>query len=245
MIVGSGLLAKAFSPKYSNRNDVCIYAAGVSNSGCVDLREFSRERERLEKALKQRNGLFVYFGTCSVSDPEMLNMPYVQHKLCMENLVMEQSECLIIRCPQLAGLTNNPHTLLNFLYSRISRGESFHLWSKATRNIIDVADIVLVGSTVIDQRLFNDCVINIASPKNYTLIEIVKEMELSLGKRAIFDYLDCGQDYEIDVCAVLPLYKLIGLNFGEDYLKKVIEKYYHVDESLFSGRYEVELKHDF
>ena len=63
MIIGSGLLAKAFVSGYSHRDDVCIYAAGVSNSGCTDEREFERERIRLADALSAARsaGVFVYF----------------------------------------------------------------------------------------------------------------------------------------------------------------------------------------
>ena len=74
MLIGSGLLAQAFFSVYSQRDDVCIYAAGVSNSACTDTHEFSRERERLSDALQLAKQVecFVYFGTCSVGDPEAL-----------------------------------------------------------------------------------------------------------------------------------------------------------------------------
>ena len=69
MIIGSGLLAHAFSSAFLQRKDVCIYAAGVSNSSCTDAREFAREHQRLEQALRQAIHVdaFVYFGTCSVA----------------------------------------------------------------------------------------------------------------------------------------------------------------------------------
>ena len=86
MIIGSGLLARAFTPAFLNRDEVCIYAAGVSNSNCTDAREFEREHQRLGDALQQSKDLdaFVYFGSCSVFDPHAQKTPYVQHKLMME-----------------------------------------------------------------------------------------------------------------------------------------------------------------
>ena len=78
MIIGSGLLAKAFTNKFSQRDDICIYAAGVSNSACSDEREFARERQLLNEALQTKAGevdAFVYFGTCSVGDPDTQNTP--------------------------------------------------------------------------------------------------------------------------------------------------------------------------
>ena len=93
--------------------------------------------------------VFVYFGTCSVADPEVRHTAYVQHKLAMEQMVSAHSRNLILRLPQVAGKTPNPHTLLNFLYGRIARSESFNLWSKARRNIIDVADVTAIAEQLI------------------------------------------------------------------------------------------------
>ena len=151
MLIGSGLLANAFSADFLHREDVCIYAAGVSNSSCTNAHEFVRERQRLVEALRQTRHVdaFVYFGTCSVADPEVRDMPYVQHKLAMERMVSRHPRSLILRLPQVAGKTPNPHTLLNYLYARISRSESFQLWSKAKRNIIDVSDVAVITQHLI------------------------------------------------------------------------------------------------
>ncbi|MGZ5106606.1 MAG: hypothetical protein ACXWBR_20335, partial [Usitatibacter sp.] len=68
MVVGSGLIARAFiGAGGDSLADTCFYAAGVSNSGCRDEREFLRERGRLERAMAEVAGgeRFVYFSTCS------------------------------------------------------------------------------------------------------------------------------------------------------------------------------------
>jgi len=89
MIIGTGLIANGFKSAYTHREDVCIYRAGVSNSLCTDVREFDRERKRLYLALNNsmHTDCFVYFSTCSVSDPEIQHSAYVLHKLAMEQLV--------------------------------------------------------------------------------------------------------------------------------------------------------------
>lgn len=224
MIVGSGLLARAFYPLYFNRADVCIYAAGVSNSNCANKKEFDREKERLQSTLNQcpKGLLFVYFGTCSFYDPEMLNSHYVKHKMAMECLVQTSQNYLIFRLPQVAGRTPNPHTLLNYLFARISRSESFNLWIKAKRNIIDIDDIVLIANRIIEKNLFKNKFINIANPINYKMTEIVKVMEAVVGKKAIFEVLERGSEYLIDVDSV----SLAGVDFDEHYLSKLITKYY-------------------
>jgi nucleoside-diphosphate-sugar epimerase len=148
MIIGSGLLARSFAAEFSKRSDVLIYAAGVSNSGCKDPGEFARERLRRTNALAQTKPevTFVDFGTCSAVDPQTRHSPYVQHKIAMEQLSFSHPRHLIIRLPQIAGKSPNPHARLNYLYARISRSESFELWLKAKRNIIDVDDVVTIAS---------------------------------------------------------------------------------------------------
>lgn len=228
MLIGSGLLAQAFAIPFSQRNDVCIYAAGVSNSSCIDAQEFERERQLLSATLKQTKpvGFFVYFGTCSVVDPEALNTPYVQHKLAMEQLVVAHPHHLILRLPQVAGKTPNPHTLLNFLYARISRSEVFNLWSKAKRNIIDIDDVAAIAGQFIADDSVQSVTLNIANPISYSMIDIVGAMERAVGKRAIYYLVERDSEYTIDTSAILPVFESAGVEFGSDYLEKVMVKYY-------------------
>jgi len=228
MIIGSGLLARAFAPTFSDRGDVCIYAAGVSNSGCTDTNEFERERKRLADALQRAKEVdsFVYFGTCSVSDPESQNTPYVLHKLAMEQLVSAHTSHLILRLPQVAGKTPNPHTLLNYLYARISRSESFRLWSKAKRNIIDVDDVAAISRQLLARNNLRKVTFNIANTTSYTMIEIVHAMENAVGKRAVYEVIERGSGYLIDIHKTLPLMDEAGVKFDHDYLERAISKYY-------------------
>lgn len=228
MIIGSGLLAQAFAPVFSQREDVCIYAAGVSNSGCTDKHEFARERQRLADALQQARhvDVFVYFGTCSVADPEAKNTPYVQHKLAMEQLASAHPRHLILRLPQVAGKTPNPHTLLNFLYARIARSEAFSLWRNARRNIIDADDMAATTGQLIADNTARNIMLNIANPVSYPMADIVGAMEHAVGKRAIYDVVERGSEYPIDTCAILPILDKAAVKFGDGYLDRVINKYY-------------------
>src|SRR6185437_5053251 len=142
MIVGSGLLARAFERRAGLLEGVCVYAAGVSNSACTDRTEFEHDRARLQRVMASLpdDMRLVYFSTCSICDPWARESPYAQHKLEVEEIVRGRRGHLIVRLPQLAGSTPNPHTLLNYLYNRIVRSERFDLSQHATRNIIDVAD---------------------------------------------------------------------------------------------------------
>jgi nucleoside-diphosphate-sugar epimerase len=228
MIIGSGLIARAFSGKFSQREDVCIYAAGVSNSRCTDKSEFGRERQRLESALQQAKHVdaFVYFGTCSVADPEAQDTPYVQHKLAMEQLASAHPQNLIFRLPQVVGNTPNPHTLLNFLYARISRSESFELWGGAKRNIIDVVDMAAIAEQFIADSSARNMTVNIANVVNCPMADIVGAMERAVGKPAVYRTVERGSGYSIDTRVIYPVLEKAGIKFGNDYLEKVIGKYY-------------------
>lgn len=228
MIVGSGLLARAFGSAYSDRPDICVYAAGVSNSNCDDTREFLRERRRVGEALSQYRHVdaFVYFGTCSSYDPEISGRPYVRHKLAMEAMVREHPRHLVLRLPQIAGKTPNPHTLLNYLYARISRSEAFNIWGGAKRNIIDVDDVVAIARQLIANGAVRNATVNIANPVNYSVPDIVEALSGVVGKRAIFEVVNRGSDYLIDTGAMQPALAGSGVEFGRDYLRRVIAKYY-------------------
>jgi hypothetical protein len=64
--------------------------------------------------------------------------------------------------------------------------------------------------------------VNIANPINYKITEIVEAMETVIGKKAIFEVIDRGTDYLIDTINSTSE----DLYFHDDYLKKLMIKYY-------------------
>jgi hypothetical protein len=229
MVVGSGLIAKAFIRVGANAFvGNCFYAAGVSNSGCNDEREFRRERERFDAVMAgcHASDRIVYFSTCSIEDPSAQDSEYVKHKIQMENRVRSRARYLILRLPQVAGKTPNPHTLLNYLHARIVRSERFNIWSGATRNIIDVDDVVKITLDLITREGANAETVNIASTRSIRMLDIVHAMERVLGTRAVFDILDKGSMVPIDTGRILSSIRRCGLIFGDAYIGGIIEKYY-------------------
>ena len=228
MIVGTGLIARAFATHQDALAGTCVYAAGVSNSSCNDPREFERERQRLLAAIADctADRLFLYFSTCSINDPAAQGSVYVLHKKAMEGLVAERKRHLIFRLPQLAGATPNPHTLLNYLYARIVRSERFAIWSGASRNIIDVDDVARVVTDLVVAENACDEIINIANSENSSIFDIVSAMEAVLGRRAIFDIIDRGADYTIATDRIQASLHRCRLSFSGDYLHRTIQKYY-------------------
>lgn len=102
MIIGSGQLAKVFA-KSQIKDDVCIFASGVSNSSCTDEKQFEREKNLLVDTLKKNSDKkFVYFSSCALSAIEYPKNDYYKHKVNMEDIIKEHSNnYYIFRVPQL------------------------------------------------------------------------------------------------------------------------------------------------
>lgn len=228
MIIGSGLLAKAFTVRLPPKADWWIYAAGVSNSGCNDRDEFMREHARLSDAIRAgaHADAFVYFSTCSVMDPNARNSTYVRHKLDMERLTSGHPRFIVVSLPQIAGTTSNPHTLLNYLYARVSRSEKFVIWKNATRNIIDVDDVSSIVFQVLKDSRMRRLAINVANPISHPIAEIVAMMERTTGKAAITEEIDAGAAYAIDTSRIRPIAAKLGLSFDSAYVSRAMQKYY-------------------
>ena len=227
MIIGNGLMARVFAGTLSASTDVVIHAAGVSNSQCRDTREFRRETALLTQTLAAhaRADCLVYFSTCSVLDPSAATMPYVQHKLAMEAMVRAHPGHLVLRLPQIAGRTPNPHTLLNYLHARIARGERFTVWRHARRNVIDCDDVRLLACALIEDGM-RGATVNIAAPESHEMTTIVATMERVIDGHAVFDLADEGADYPIDIDPIRRLFDRCELAFGRIYLESIIRKYY-------------------
>jgi len=225
MIVGNGLIAKAFHEDYANRDDVLIFASGVSNSSNTDPKEFFREKALLESFLSEQKKI-IYFSTYSIADPSLADSSYILHKLEMEGLVKAANDYLIFRLPQVAGKTDNPNTLLNFLCHKIKNQEPLEVFSNATRNIIDVDDIQKIASYIIDKNLMKNNILNICSPQKSFVLDIVKIFEDILHKKANYKLINKGENFDIDVKFSTEIAKKLNILFHTDYLRDVISKYY-------------------
>lgn len=226
MIIGSGLIASAFSRHADKLAHACLYAAGVSNSSCRVDSEFVRERQRLQTAITHAGSrLLIYFSTCSIEDPWSQTSPYIAHKREMEVLVRQHRRFLIVRLPQVAGRTPNPHTLLNHLYARISRSEQFELWTRAKRNIIDVDDVACLVMELLSEGAAAET-INVANPVNTSTLDIVRAFEHVTRRIAVCHALDLGGEYMIDVARIQTAIQRCDIRFDETYLLRTLTKYY-------------------
>ena len=143
----------------------------------------------------------------------------------MESLVRDHPSHLILRLPQVAGRTPNPHTLLNFIYARIVRGERFAVWRNARRNIIDCEDVRAIGTSAIDAGI-RSATVNVANTRDYEMTYVVETMERVVHGHAVYDLIDRGSSYPIDLARIRPLLASTGVIFGPEYLERVMRKYY-------------------
>lgn len=227
MIIGNGMVAKGFQA-YEKDNDVLVFASGVSNSANMDETQFLREKVLLQKIIQEHpKKKLVYFSTCSVYDVSLRSSPYVLHKLEMEAMIEQYHDHFaIFRVSNIAGKTENPHTVLNYFYTHIRDGLHFYLWKNAARNIIGMDDIFTICNVIIKENLFENDIINVANPVNYPVTEIVQAIEIYLGKKGDYTIIDKGDSPLINLSKMKSLPDTCQIEFGAHYLEKLFQKYF-------------------
>lgn len=228
MIVGDGMLARAFRPAFGEDRDVLVFASGVANSCETDVAAFVRETALLERACASavNDPLIVYFSTCSIEDPERGGSPYILHKLAMERQVQDAKRFLVLRLSQAVGHTRNPFTLANFLHTRIGGGRRFPVWQNAWRNLIDVDHVASIAEAMVREHGFVNRTVDIANPTPVRVLDLVAAFERLLGVQAKFDPVDRGTRVEIDARESAAIAASLGIDFGGEYLMQTLAKYY-------------------
>jgi nucleoside-diphosphate-sugar epimerase len=224
MVVGHGLLARAFSA-YADDDRFVIFASGVANSLETDAASFAREHKLFAGvASRLGRGCLVYFSTLSVLEPGPFSA-YVEHKLAMEDEVRRLPSHLVVRLPQVVGRSDNPATLVNFLVHRILSGTEFDLWVDARRNLIDVEDVVKIVGHILEAGSIRNDTVEIASPFNLRAEDLVHMIERILGKRAVARKVHAGHAPTIDISRLSPLFAASAVHFPPEYVERVLRKY--------------------
>jgi len=220
------MMARAFSA-FRDRSDIVIYASGVSNSLETDPPAFARERDLLVKTRAAHpRALLVYFGTCSVHDPERRDTPYVLHKLAMEDLLASAGgPWLVLRVPLAIGRNPGSRTLAQYLYERILSGQPFEVWEGAGRFPIDVDDLVRIGSRFIGDPAMWNRRINVAL-RAFPVLEFVRILEGIAGRKANYALVPKGEQFRLDCPEVLQIAGDLRLDLGDRYLERVLRKYF-------------------
>ena len=226
MIIGNGQLAKAFQKAHLKEN-ICIFASGVSNSSCTDERQFEREKNLLIDTLKNNSDKkFVYFSSCALSAIEYPKNDYYKHKANMEDIIKEHSNnYYIFRVPQLFGDLILHKTLINFIYKAIEHNHKFNIYDEAYRYVIEINDVRKLVENYLDN---NGCItIDLANPYRYKVLDIVQIFEKLLAKKAYYEVIQKEDKYTLDLTSLEKFVKekKIDIDFGKEYLiKKLREK---------------------
>lgn len=131
-IIGHGDIASVLN----DRDGALFFASGVSNSSCSDHIQFHRERLMLQDQDKR----LCCFYFSSIFAP-LKDTPYFRHKLTMEAIVLSQfKNCNIIRLGNITFGTN-PHTFINYIKDRISKGLEVKIKNEY-RYVIDVTTLL-------------------------------------------------------------------------------------------------------
>ncbi|MDB5242827.1 MAG: hypothetical protein JWP57_3452 [Spirosoma sp.] len=229
MVVGNGMIARRFI-EFAERSDVVIFASGVSNSKETHPEPFARERQLVDKTLRETRGsLFVYFSTASVEDPTEKGSPYVTHKLKLEQLIRNQAaNHLLVRASNVVGGPGNPHTILNFFVNRILRNEPFTIWQHATRNLIDLDDVYRVVTDYIAKPAGWNQTILVANPYSISPLALVQAIETHTGQRAQYELVDKGIPFALSADSLSDQLQVTAGSYWqpERYVAHLLKKYY-------------------
>jgi nucleoside-diphosphate-sugar epimerase len=142
MIIGNGLIATTINNSFLDHINLCIFAAGVSNSSETNESEFQREFDLLKKVLAENTTKkFIYFSTVSI-DVKKIPTPYTTHKLNMEKYIEENTtNYLILRLPNVVGNSTNPNQLVNYFYNSLINDTPITINKNYIRYLLDVEDI--------------------------------------------------------------------------------------------------------
>ena len=221
-IVGTGFIANKFKKylKFIQKNKITIYAAGISNSLDVNKKNLNNELLRFTKFVNLNKKKLIYISTYSVNDNSRKKRPYVKNKIIIENIIKKIcSRYLIIRLPEIVGKNKNPHTLTNFFYDNIIKGKSFTIFKNSRRNLLDIDDAIKNSIKLIKANKENKKIMNLLNKKFYTPLQIVKNFETILQKKAIYTF-------KINKANKFNLKNNYFVQSKKDYLLKILKKNY-------------------
>tara|TARA_B100001250_G_scaffold255551_1_gene219958 strand:+ start:371 stop:1111 length:741 start_codon:yes stop_codon:yes gene_type:complete len=228
VVIGAGFIAKNFFNTFRKEN-ILIFASGVSNSKTNNKKNFIREFKKLKKIRKKySNKKIIYFSTCSISDKSRNKNAYQLHKKKVEKFIKKNFiRYLIFRLPEVIGKNKNKYTLTNFIYNRIISKKNIYTSNTVFRNILDIDDIKKVVIYYIKKKI-NKKTIIIANLKMYSGLYIVKTFEKILNKKAkiILDNKLKNKTFNLNVSGLKNIYKVLNIKINNKYLPNKIRKYY-------------------
>ncbi len=221
-IIGSGFIAKKFKKylKFIKKNEITIYAAGISNSLEKNNKNFTKEVNRFKKFCKENQKKVIYISTYSIGDFLRAKKKYVKNKIKIENMIKKKCpNYLIIRLPEIVGQNKNPNSLTNFFFNKIKSDQSFDLFKKTKRNLLDVDDALENCIKIIRRNMNKNKTVNLLNNKFYSPSQIINILQNILNKKAIYEKKIIKKN-------TLRLKNIFFVKTNKNYLKKILIKYY-------------------
>jgi hypothetical protein len=113
MIVGKGSIAKVLK----DRNDLIFFASGVSNSSCIDEKEYDREFNLLKTIPIDQH--IVYFSNLGIYYKKDR---YTQHKINIEEYIRNNFKSYTIVRIEVCEWVTTSNTILNVFKKQLSQG---------------------------------------------------------------------------------------------------------------------------
>jgi hypothetical protein len=113
MIIGNGSIASVLP----NREDLVFFASGVSNSSCIDEKEYEREFNLLKTVPIDQH--IVYFSNLGIYYKKDR---YTQHKIDIEEYIRTNYYSYTIVRIEVCEWVKTPNTILNFFKRQLNEG---------------------------------------------------------------------------------------------------------------------------
>ena len=216
MIVGKGFIANQLKEYKENKN-IIIFASGVANSKEINPEMFLKELKMI-KSFSEKESLFIYFSSCCVKDSIAKHSLYGKHKLNMEKEITNSfKNYLILRLPNILGISKNKNTFFNFFYNAILNEKELTIHPNSIRYFIDIADLNNIIKMFIELKIKNR-IIDTAFKNPIKIIKCLEILEKSIGKKAIIDIKEKYSTFELSLDFFNKTY--------ENFYKKKIDEYY-------------------
>ena len=163
MIIGNGSIAKVLK----DREDIVFFASGVSNSSCIDEKEYERELNLL-KTVSTDNHI-VYFSNLGIYYKKDR---YTQHKINIEEYIRNNYKSYTIVRIEVCEWVTTPNTILNVFKKQLSQGIE-PIIQDTTRYVLSLSEF-LYWINLIQPGVRNE--MNILGRK-LTIAQIVEEIK--------------------------------------------------------------------
>jgi hypothetical protein len=163
MIIGNGSIAKVLK----DRNDLIFFASGVSDSSCIDEKEYDREFNLLKTIPADQH--IVYFSNLGIY---YKTDRYTQHKINIEEYIRNNFKSYTIVRIEVCEWVTTPNTILNVFKKQLSQGTE-PVIQDTTRYILSLNEF-LYWVDLIQTGVRNE--MNILGRK-LTIAQIVEEIK--------------------------------------------------------------------